>query len=67
MNMRKVYTKPLCYWLMAEGNQLLAGSGGQDVDYVFGEKDKHEGNVDEDDGKRDSEAKHFNAWESWDM
>lgn len=63
--MRKNYVTPLCEIHRLGAEVILAGSG-SGLDYIYGDKDQNKGTVKDDEGTRDSEAKHFDAWSSWD-
>lgn len=64
--LKRKYVAPMCSILSLDGNVILAGSGNPtNVNYNYGEKLGASGEVKEDNGTRDSEAKHFNAWSSW--
>mgnify|MGYP004583101749 CR=1 FL=1 len=64
--MKKQYISPMCLFLSLDGNAILAGSGNPtNVNYDYGEKLGSSGEVKEDNGTRDSEAKRFNAWSCW--
>lgn len=65
IGMRKNYISPLCEIHRLGSEAVLAGSG-PGLDYVYGDKDQYKGQVKDDEGTRDSEAKHFDAWSSWD-
>lgn len=62
--MKSIYIKPICHIVLAYPMSLMEGS--KDTKYTFGEKDVHEGTVQDDDGKRDSEAKGYSPWTDWD-
>lgn len=66
---KKQYIAPECTVIKSLASQLLSGSGS--VGYNYGETYNENGDVGEDDGQRDTEAKRnswqeVNPWNTWD-